>query len=142
MWCVFSGRDESEFVRFGDRLGRGAEAEGVIPNVASQNRNGREGEVERESARACVSVIVTSSDPPSARPRGAAGGREGGESGVDRGYPPGLFLVLIGEGNSLGEISPERTPLTPNRDTTDVLFSCGLMHQGTAARTRSDIRST
>lgn len=139
MWCVFaSGRDESELVRFGDRLGRGAE--GVIPSVASQNRNGREGEVERESARACVSVIVTSLDPPSARPRGAAGG-EGGESGVDRGYPPGLFLVLIGEGNSLGEISPERTPLTPNRDTTDVLCSCSLMHQGTP-RTRSNIRST
>lgn len=64
---------KSELVRFGDRLG----GDGVIPSVASQNRNGREGEVERESARACVSVIVTSSDPPSARPRGAAGGGRG-----------------------------------------------------------------
>lgn len=76
VWCVFaSRRDESELVRFGDRLG--GDGDGVIPSVTSQNRNRREGELERESARACVSVIVTSSDPPSARPRGAAGGREG-----------------------------------------------------------------
>lgn len=79
----------------------------------------------------CVSVIVTSSDPPARVPVERRG--EGG-SGVDRDYPPGLFLVLIGGGNSLGEISPERAPLTPNRDRCLVFLQFDASGQGVNAQ--------
>lgn len=70
MLSVFaSGRDESELVRFGWGFATGSGgADGVIPSVASQNRKAREGEEVRENLRVCVSVIVTSSDPPARVP--------------------------------------------------------------------------
>ncbi len=113
-------------------------ADGVIPSVASQNRKAREGEGERESARACVSVIVTSTDPPARVPVELQGGREGvGLTETTR--LPGLFLVLIEEGTPLVKFL--QNELLWLQTATDVLCSCNLMHQG-RARTRGDIRST
>lgn len=126
-----SERYDSELVRFVWGFATGWGETGLfLATLPRIEKREREKEVKRESARACVSVIVTSSDPPARVPVELQRGGGGGGSGVDRDYPPGLFLVLIGGGNSLGEISPERAPLTPNRDRCLVFLQFDASGQG------------
>lgn len=102
MLSVFaSGRDESELVRFGWGFATGSGGQTGLFLASLPRIEKREREKKWERICACVSVWLWRHRIP----QRASPWSEGG-SGVDRDYPPGLFLVLIGGGNSLGENSP------------------------------------
>ncbi len=98
----------------------GGGANGVIPSVASQNRKARAGEGERICARVCPCDCDVNGSP-SARPRGAAGGREGvGLTETTR--LPGLFLVLVEKGTPMVKFL--QNELLWLQTATDVLQIC------------------